>query len=65
MSEETPYTVNDVARLTGYSPQFVTRLFEKESGVLIVERQAKKRKYRSIRIPRGVYERVIRKLTIQ
>jgi hypothetical protein len=64
MSEETPYTINDVAKLTGYSPQFVTRLFENESGVLIVERQAKKRNYRSIRIPRRVYERVIRKISV-
>jgi len=64
MDDETPYTINDVAKLTGYSPQMVTRLFENESGVLIVERQAKKRKYRSIRIPRAVYERVIRKLSV-
>jgi DNA-binding LacI/PurR family transcriptional regulator len=64
MSEETPYTIKDVAKLTGYSPQMVVRLFENESGVLIVERQAKKRKYRSIRIPRAVYERVIRKLSV-
>jgi AraC-like DNA-binding protein len=64
MNEETPYSINDVAKLTGYSPQMVTRLFENESGVLIVERQAKKRNYRSIRIPRRVYERVIRKLSV-
>jgi hypothetical protein len=65
MNENTPYTVAEVAKLTGYSPQMVTRLFENESGVLIVKRQAAKRAYRSIRIPRAVYERVIRKLSIQ
>jgi transcriptional regulator GlxA family with amidase domain len=65
MNQETPYTVSEVAKLTGYSPQMITRLFENESGVLIVERQAKIRKYRSIRIPRVVYERVIRKLSVQ
>jgi hypothetical protein len=27
MGEETPYTINEVAKLTGYSPQMVTRLF--------------------------------------
>jgi hypothetical protein len=43
----------------------VTRLFENEPGVLVVERQAAKRAYRSIRIPRTVYERVIRKLSVQ
>jgi hypothetical protein len=65
MNENTPYTVGEVAKLTGYSPQMVTRLFENEPGVLIVERQGPKRVYRSIRIPRGVYERVIRKLSVQ
>lgn len=63
MNEDTPYTVAEVAELMGYSPQMITRLFENESGVLIVKRQAKKRAYRSIRIPRSVYERVLRKLT--
>lgn len=65
MNENTPYTVAEVAKLTGYSPQMITRLFENESGVLIVKRQGAKRVYRSIRIPRTVYERVIRKLSVQ
>jgi hypothetical protein len=64
-SENTPYTVSEVAALTGFSPQMVTRLFEHEPGVLMVERKAAKRNYRSIRIPRAVYERVIRKLSVQ
>jgi hypothetical protein len=33
--------------------------------VLMVGRQASKRAYRTIRIPRPVYERVIRKLSVQ
>jgi hypothetical protein len=41
------------------------RLFEKQPGVLIVERQAAKQAHRSIRIPRAVYERVIRKLSVR
>jgi hypothetical protein len=60
-----PYTIAEIAKMLNYSPQFITRLFENEKGVLIVERKAKKRNYRSIRIPRAVYERVIRKLTVQ
>jgi transcriptional regulator GlxA family with amidase domain len=62
---ETPYTVAEVAELTGFSPQMVTRLFENEPGVLIAESEGAKRVYRSIRIPRAVYERVIRKLSVQ
>lgn len=64
MKDETPYTVAEVSRLLNWSPQMITRLFENEKGVLIVERKAKKRNYRSIRIPRAVYERVIRKLSV-
>ena len=64
MNENTPYTVAEVAKLLNYSPQFITRLFENEKGVLIVERKAKKRNYRNIRIPRAVYERVIRKISV-
>jgi predicted transcriptional regulator len=65
MNQETPYSILEVARMTGWSPQLVTRTFENEAGVLIVERQAKKRNYRTIRIPRAVYERVIRRFTVQ
>jgi hypothetical protein len=65
MNENAPYTVAEVAKMLNYSPQMITRLFENEKGVVIVERKAKKRNYRSIRIPRTVYERVIRKLSVQ
>jgi AraC-like DNA-binding protein len=46
------YTVAEVAELTGFSRQAVARMFEKEKGVLILERpkSAHKRGYRSIRI---------------
>lgn len=48
------YSGAEVAVLMGFSPQTVTRLFEKEVGVLIIERPhvRGKRSYRSIRIPR-------------
>ena len=60
-----PYTVAEVAVLTGFSRQTVTRLFEREPGVLILERPGAmhKRRYRSIRIPRHVYERLLARLT--
>jgi len=61
---ETPYTVAQVARKMNVSPQMVTRIFECEPGVLIlVRKQPGKRPYRSIRIPRHVYERVMRRCT--
>jgi hypothetical protein len=61
----TPYTVADVAALTGFSERTITKLFEHEPGVLIYEvpRKRKRASYRSIRIPRHVYDRVIRRLT--
>jgi hypothetical protein len=61
------YTVAEVATLTGWSRQTVTRLFEHERGVLVLGRPASlhKRSYRSIRIPHTVYERVVNRLTIR
>jgi transcriptional regulator GlxA family with amidase domain len=58
-------TVAEVAALTGFSHDTVTRMFENETGVLVIKRAetTHKRRYRSIRIPRAVYERVIRKVT--
>jgi hypothetical protein len=59
-------TVAEVAALTGFSRQTITRLFEHEPGVLILARPTTnhKQRYRSIRIPRAVYERVVRRLTM-
>jgi DNA-binding transcriptional regulator GbsR (MarR family) len=62
---ERPYTVGEIADMTGYSVQTVTRLFEREPGVLVIERKkknGKRKSYRSIRIPVPVYERVLRKV---
>jgi transcriptional regulator GlxA family with amidase domain len=58
-------TVAEVANLTGLSRQTITRMFEREPGVLVIGRSETmhKRGYRSIRIPRAVYERVVRKVT--
>lgn len=64
-SEKLVYTVREVAELLSLSPQTVATLFEHEPGVLILERhQPGKRAYRSIRIPRGVYERFLRKHSV-
>lgn len=66
-SEEhgTPYSVGEVAKLTGLSRQTITSLFENEPGVLVINRpeEKHKRRYRTIRIPRSVYERVLYRIT--
>jgi HSP20 family molecular chaperone IbpA len=58
-------TVREAAELSGFSPQTITVMFENEPGVIILERPEKmhKRRYRSIRIPRGVYSRVMLRIT--
>jgi hypothetical protein len=67
MKEKLAYTVAEVAELTGFSRQTITRLFENEPGVIIIGRgeQLHTRSYRSIRIPNAVYERVIRRFTVK
>jgi hypothetical protein len=59
-------TVPEVAALTGFSRDTITRVFENERGVLIIARPTtnRKRRYRSIRIPRTVYQRVVRALSV-
>ena len=60
-------TIAEAAALTGFSRQTVTRMFEREPGVLILARPTtnRKRSFRSIRIPRAVYERVVHRLTVK
>ena len=55
-----PLSVQDVVTLTGWSARTVIRRFEHEPGVLILSRpeQVHKRRYRTFRIPRAVFERV-------
>jgi hypothetical protein len=63
----TPYSIAEVSALMGFSASVVTEIFEKEPGVLIyeVQRPRKRKSYRIIRIPRHVYERVIRRYTVR
>jgi len=67
MTEKLVYTVAEVAAMMGLSRSTVTRLFEREPGVIILKRPElmHKRRYRSIRIPCAVYERVVRRLTVK
>lgn len=53
--------------MTVFSRQTVTRMFERERGVLVMGRPESlhKRRYRSIRIPRSVYERVVKRLVVK
>jgi hypothetical protein len=55
----------DAARLSGFSQPTIKRMFQHEAGVHKLDRPStkNKRRYCSIRIPRGVYERVIGRIT--
>jgi len=66
-ADKQAFTVAEVAALTGFSRQTVTRMFEREPGVLMLSRPEAmhKRGYRSIRIPRHVYERVSQRLQVR
>jgi len=58
------YSVAELCVLLGYSRSTVIRLFENEPGVLIRLHPEKmhKRRRRVIRIPHGVYLRVLAKI---
>lgn len=60
------YSVEEVAALMGLSGWTVRQLFLKEKGVILIDRPAtgSKRRYRSLRIPRAVYERVARRYQV-
>jgi hypothetical protein len=59
------FSVAEVAAFLEMSPQSVRRLFEKEPGIIVLARPGRmnKRRYRSMRIPRAVYNRVTGRLT--
>ena len=61
-----PYSIAEVSALMHLSPRLVTQMFEKEPGVLIyeVKKRRKRASYRTIRIPRHVYARVVRRYTV-
>ena len=65
--EKPALTVAEAATLTGFSVPTITRLFQSAPGVIVIARPSKmnKRRYRSIRIPRAVYERVIGRLRVK
>lgn len=65
MNDKPTYTVGEVADAMGFSRQTITRLFQDEPGVIVMRRPEKmhKRGYTSMRIPRSVYERVLRRLS--
>jgi hypothetical protein len=64
--EKGTYTVAEVAALMGLYGSTVTRVFEHEPGVIILERPERmhERRYRSIRIPLAVRERVANRMTV-
>jgi hypothetical protein len=62
---ERHFSPENLAELWGLSGDTIRRLFEKESGVLVIERSktARGRRYRTMRIPASVALRVHRRLT--
>ena len=60
------YSVPEIAELWNLSDDAVRKIFEKESGVLVIGDQRpsiRKRRYTTLRIPEDVVERVHRRLS--
>jgi hypothetical protein len=64
MDSKDAYTVAEVSKLTHWSRRTIVRMFEREPGVIFSKAKATGTR-RSLRIPRAVYQRVIRKLTVR
>jgi hypothetical protein len=64
---QTPYSVNEVTALTGWSRATVIRMFKNVAGVLVLSRpeEMHKKPYNSLRVPHHVYQRVIDGLTVK
>ena len=61
---ERHYTPEEIAGLWSLSADTVRRLFEREPGVMVIERtKTRARRYRTLRIPESVALRVHRRLT--
>lgn len=62
---EPHFSVSEIAKLWKMSPDLVRSLFRNETGVLKIEREAKrfKRVYTTLRIPKSVLSRVHSKLS--
>jgi len=66
-SMEQHFSVAQVADRWGLSEDSVRRLFEQEPGVLVIEPprgRFNRRRYRTLRIPASVAERVHRRLSV-
>jgi hypothetical protein len=65
-SLEAHYSAAQIAEAWGISVDTVRRLFEGEPGVLVIEppqrRFARRRRYRTLRIPASVVDRVHRRM---
>jgi hypothetical protein len=64
-SRERHFTVAEISEMWTLSQDVVRRLFEFEAGVLVIGedgRRRKRRRYRTLRIPQSVMERVHRRL---
>ncbi|MGA2072569.1 MAG: hypothetical protein ABSH52_03620 [Terriglobia bacterium] len=59
------YTVAEIGEAWKLSPDKVRRLFQDEPGVLVLENRGivSRRRYRTLRIPECVLERVTRRLS--
>jgi hypothetical protein len=61
---ERHFTPDELGASWGISSDTVIRLFESEPGVLVISRHKKKaRRYRTLRIPASVAERVHQRLS--
>jgi len=67
MTPDECLTCREIAAKLKVSRQTAMRLFERERGVIVIgsPETMHKRQYRVLRVPREVYERVVRSLSVK
>lgn len=65
LADEPVYTLRQVGKMLQVSDKTALKLFENATGTIVIEspETMHKRRYRTFRVPRHVYERVVRSLS--
>lgn len=60
---ERHFSPDQIGEIWGLSADSIRRIFEREPGVLVLDRSKGRRNYRTLRVPESVMQRVHRRMS--